>query len=118
MKTDVYLRQVIERLAPNFKQADIKIDLATASPIQMIQAIEQYEKWALSNTPLLRINYFCSGQDCTHNFPCAVFPNDLAVLDANNWVFHPSLRAQNKGWRLVQAKSKFGLWILRKFFGV
>ena len=37
-----------------------------------------------------------------HNMPCAVHPDEHAVLQLNTGVFQPSWKAQYEGWILVK----------------
>lgn len=76
---------------------------------------ESYKK--LQEQPLLKPSYFEIGMGYEHDMPCAIYTNsDHAVLDTSCGVFKPSWRAQKEGWNLVQAKTKFQKWLLRKFF--
>ena len=76
---------------------------------------ESYKK--LREQPLLKPSYFEIGMGYEHDMPCAIYTNsDHAVLDTSCGVFKPSWRAQKEGWKLVQAKTKFQKWLLRKFF--
>jgi hypothetical protein len=55
-----------------------------------------------------------------HNQACCVYHSGAdirsAVIECNTGVFHPSWRAQQEGWKLVQAKSWFQRWLLNTFF--
>ena len=76
---------------------------------------EAYKK--LLEQPLLKPSYFEIGMGYEHDMPCAIYTNtEHAVLDTSCGVFKPSWRAQKEGWKLVQAKTKFQKWLLRKFF--
>ena len=76
---------------------------------------EAYTK--LKDRPLLKPTYFEIGMGYQHDMPCAIYSNsDHAVLDLSCGVFMPSDRARKEGWNLVQAKTKFQKWLIRKFF--
>lgn len=66
------------------------------------------------------IKFLDLGMAYDHDMPCAVYHGDSegshAVLNSNKGVFEPSWKAQREGWQLVQAKTKFQKWLLRKFF--
>lgn len=97
------------------------IDFMRDSPDQIQQKQFQrmqdaaYKK--LQAQPLLKPSYFEIGMGYEHDMPCAIYSNsDHAILDTSCGVFQPSWRAQKEGWNLVQAKTKFQKWLLRKFF--
>ncbi len=76
---------------------------------------EAYTK--LKDRPLLKPTYFEIGMGYQHDMPCAIYSNsDHAILDLSCGVFMPSDRARKEGWNLVQAKTKFQKWLIRKFF--
>lgn len=54
-----------------------------------------------------------------HDQACAVYHTEgvqPAVIELNTGVFQPSWKAQQEGWRLVQAKTKFQRWLIEFFF--
>lgn len=57
------------------------------------------------------------GPFAIHDMRCAVEPGESAVYFLNDGVFYPSWKAQEKGWQLVQAKTRFQRWILKFVFG-
>lgn len=59
--------------------------------------------------PLKPVVMTDGGPWCKHNMPCAVYPDEHAVLQMNTGVFHPSWRAQREGWMLV----KLPRWVQR-----
>lgn len=70
----------------------------------------------LAKNPLLRINYIDFGMGFHHNMPCAVLSGtEHAVIDCATGAFHPSWKAQESGWRLIRATSRFQKWLLRFF---
>lgn len=58
------------------------------------------------------------GPVARHDQRCAVLRGASAVLDMDQWVFHPSWRAQAEGWALVQARTRFQRLALRLAFGI
>lgn len=62
------------------------------------------------------------GMGCHHDQACAIYhdPEHIksAVLDCNKGVFKPSWQAQEEGWALVKANTRFQRWLLTRFFGV
>lgn len=53
-----------------------------------------------------------------HDMPCAIYYDDekSAVIDCQTGVFQPSRKAQEEGWRLVKARTKFQKFLLSTFF--
>ena len=51
----------------------------------------------------IAIGYFGPGL-AKHNMPCAIHPEEHAVLDTGSGVFEPSWKAQEEGWALVQIR--------------
>lgn len=58
------------------------------------------------------------GPAAQHDMPCAIdyLVLEPAVLNMSKGVFEPSWAAQERGWRLIQAKSALQRWLLRTFF--
>lgn len=55
-----------------------------------------------------------------HDQACCVYHSGeeirSAILECNTGIFHPSWHAQEAGWKLVQAKTRFQRWLLNTFF--
>lgn len=51
-----------------------------------------------------------------HDVACAVLPDEHAVYNCNTAIFHPSWKAQQKGYHLVNANTKFKKLLLKWFF--
>ena len=56
------------------------------------------------------------GPAATHDMPCCVFREEHAVLNLDDGTFHPSWRAQAKGYRLVKAKTRLQKLAIRWLF--
>lgn len=66
---------------------------------------------------LLKPTYVDFGMGYDHNMPCCVYTDsEPAVLNTNLGVFGPSWKARQEGWQLIQAKTRFQRWLLKKFF--
>lgn len=52
-----------------------------------------------------------------HNFPCPVLRNRHAVLNLGTGTFHPSWKAQEDGWTLIQVRWKWLRCLLNEMFG-
>lgn len=53
-----------------------------------------------------------------HDQCCPVHWKEPAVLDMSTGIFNPSWKAQDEGWTLVKADSKFKKFLLRVFFNI
>lgn len=63
-----------------------------------------------------KIEYVSHGFYVEHDQPCAVLFNQHAVYNINKDIFEPSWAAQDEGWKLVRAETRFQRWLLRRFF--
>jgi hypothetical protein len=50
-----------------------------------------------------------------HDQCCAVYWAESAVLGLSRGIFEPSWKAQQDGWQLVRARTKFQRWLVRTF---
>lgn len=62
--------------------------------------------------PTIEVN----GPVAFHDMPCAVEPGEKAIYRLWDGNFEPSRKAQEKGWRLVQGRTRLGVWVLDTFF--
>lgn len=58
------------------------------------------------------------GMVAFHDQACPVYhQEEKSVYDCNDGIFQPSWKAQQEGWIMVQAKTRFQRWLLKTFFG-
>lgn len=68
-------------------------------------------------TPL-KVDYIDHGICIEHNMPCAIYPDNFAVIDCSSGIFQPSWKAQREGYIILKIKNKFIKKLLKKYFSV
>jgi len=66
---------------------------------------------------LLKVECEDYGPVVEHNMPCCIYPHRHAVVFTNTGHFHPSWKAQEQGWMLIQVKNRIIRKIINKLFG-